>query len=179
VNIYEQFEAMRDPIGRRAWTELEDRYLRACDAVDGNAALAVRSIDTTAYADLLTRTLLHASALAQVLEHAAAYWEFDLDNGWQSSVFFCTAYREESAGNDDWAATYDPTSTVEGPAMADFAAIYRSSWDATAEDTATNLYVIARTVAIVGRTAAESWRAATPFCAGYHDQSILFRITSS
>jgi hypothetical protein len=104
------------------------------------------------------------------------YWEFDLDNGWQSSFFLCASYSPEEDEDDDWASDFDEADVVAGPRMPEFARLYDPAWDETEGAIACNLRLIARTLGAFGRAAAASWTSPLPLCAGYHDQEILFRV---
>lgn len=168
---------MRTWIARSDWDGLETEYAERCRLVDPIEAAAINAIDLTPYEEALTRALGRAGNQVDRAT-AAVYWEFDIDNGWNSAFFMCASYQSEAARHDDWAADFDPTRVVDGPAMPDLAARKRGSWRGSETAEARNLYLVARTVAVFGRASA-AWGDRVPLCAGFHDQSILFRIAGS
>jgi hypothetical protein len=168
---------MRSWIARGDWQGLEAEYAERCRLVDPVEAAAIDSIDLAAYEDALTRAL---DRVGDQLDRGAAavYWEFDIDNGWDSAFFMCPSYQPEAARDDDWASDFDPSLVVDGPAMPELAARIPGSWQGSEPIEARNLYLVARTVAAFGRASA-AWGDRMPLCAGFHDQSIVFRVARS
>ena len=62
--------------------------------------------------------------------------------------------------------------------MVDLARSQPTTWDGDEMDAAANAYLVARTISSFGR-AATGWTDDRPLCAGYHDQSLAFRIAGS
>ena len=80
----------------------------------------------------------------------AVYFEYDLDNDWQSAFFLCEKYKPESAQDDDWAC--DWIENFSGPDFPEASDIYRENhFDRTPIAKGSTLYLIARTVAAFGR----------------------------
>ncbi len=173
VDIYAGIEEMRPRIASGDWKDLERAYEAMCRETDARAASAISFIDLAPYASALEASL---EAVGKRIRPATAavYWEFDPDNGWQSNFYECRTYRPEVDGDDDWASDFDPSTVIDGPAMPDLAARLAPTWNGTVSDTARNLYLIARTMAAFGRASA-AWLDDAPLCAGFHDQSIVFR----
>jgi hypothetical protein len=176
VDIDAGVEAMRTRIARNEWQALESDSLANCRRSDPHASAEIEAIDLDPYVADLARAIELASHEIDG-SVAALYWEFDVDNGWASAFYLCRTYQSERAGDDEWAADFDPEDVVPGPAMPELASLLAGSWDRTESDVARNLYLVARTVAAFGRASA-TWSSAIPLCAGYHDQDVVFRIVS-
>jgi hypothetical protein len=172
-----ELDAMRPLLRERAWGPLERRYKRACVDQDARVAAAIEAVDLMGYQARLANDLLRASeAVTTAPRIAAVYWEFDVDNKWSSNFFLCSNYRLEAAGDDEWATEFGADGVIEGPDMSDLASLYGRTWDRTLADIARNLYLVGRTVATFGRASEHAWPNPLPLCAGFHDQSIVFRI---
>ena len=149
---------------------------QVCQSHDGPTADRVRSVDLWLYEEELERSLGEVHGIAQALGARAVYWEFDMDNGWASAFFVCRQYRREEEGDDEWASDYFEEAVVIGPAEPELALLYAPSWNENDHDAACNLFLVARTVAAFARAAGRAWPGRLPLCAGFHDQSSLFRI---
>lgn len=105
---------------------------------------------------------------------AALYFEYDMDNDWQSSFFICNDYTMLSEEDDDWAS--DWISSVKGPDLKEFAKIYaENGFDYNEEAIGITLYLIIKTVILFGKVA-ESIEINIPICIGFHDQDPIMRI---
>lgn len=176
-NIDALLGAMRPMIRARSWAELEAEYLRRCKVEALETATKIAAVDLSGYEGQLAELLVRAAAAAERTRPKSAYWEFDVDNRWSSAFFACASYRREAEdGDDDWASDFDEEDVVVGPASAELAAFYASSWNRSPADTAVNAFLIARTLAAFGRAAEIAWRSRVPLCAGHHDQSVVFRV---
>jgi hypothetical protein len=175
VDINARIEAMRPWVSRDDWEGLQRAFGDACRGEAPDMAQRITAVDTRPYSASLRGLLAQVGTqLDGGVE--AVYWEFDVDNSWESAVFLCRSYRPEAAGNDDWASDFDPDDVVQGPGMYELAELVRA-WNGSDEDAAVNAYLVARTVAAFGDAAAD-WRADRPLCAGYHDQWSVFRIAA-
>jgi hypothetical protein len=63
----------------------------------------IADVDLDAYRAQLTDGLRKAMDLASIGHSRAVYWEFDVDNGWDSAFFLCRSYSPEAAADDGWA----------------------------------------------------------------------------
>ncbi|MBJ7968333.1 hypothetical protein JDS84_33600, partial [Bacillus cereus] len=69
----------------------------------------------------------------------AIYFEYDMDNDWNSTFFICDEYTKLSEEDDDWAS--DWISEVEGPDLKEFAQIYNENrFDNNEKALGTTLY---------------------------------------
>jgi hypothetical protein len=106
------------------------------------------------------------------------YWEVDPDNGWSSAFFPCRTYIAELERDDRWASDFDDALVVRVPGQPAFAYLYAPSWDATREVAACNHYLIARSLAALGRAAEAVGTDSIPLYAGHHDQDRVFRLVA-
>lgn len=167
---------MRPLIAAGDWDELERTYRQQLDRADRGVANAIAAIDLTAYESRLRQGVRDAVRAADG-SVAAVYWEFDIDNAWESAFFLCTEYAPEEVGDDDWAASFVEDNVIAGPSMPDFGALLGATWAGSTADVSRSLYLVARTIAAVGRVG-EGWPLAVPLCAGFHDQDPVFRIAT-
>jgi hypothetical protein len=175
VHINSRIETMRPWVERADWAGLQRASREACRVAAPDTEPRIAAVDTRPYMAALREMLANAAGyLHDGIE--AAYWEFDVDSSWDSAVFLCRSYRPEAAGDDDWASDFDAKRIVSGPRMVELAG-FLQEWNGSDSAAAVNAYLIARTVAAFGDAAA-AWPIGRPLCAGYHDQSILFRIVS-
>jgi hypothetical protein len=172
VDVFARIEAMRPWIAVGEWAGLERSFRDACRADAPDREPGVSAVDLRHYTAALTDLIKRIPHLLGP-RIAAVYWEFDLDNESSSAAFLCLGYQPEGAADDDWASEFDAERVVQGPAMPQLAGLLRT-WDGAA-DAASNAFLVARTIAAFGHAAAE-WHDDRPLCAGYHDQSIVFRI---
>jgi len=126
MDIYAGIDAMRDGIRRRAWREVETTAGTYCRELDAKAADAIAALDLAPYRDQIASVLETVLATARAQGSAAVYWEFDLDNGWDSAFFLCGDYAPEVDEDDEWASDFDEAGVVRGPSQSDLARLYGS-----------------------------------------------------
>ena len=174
MELFTRIEAIRPWVARRDWAGLERTFEDACRADAPGEEAGISRVDLRRYTGALVNLVGRASK-ALGPDIAAVYWEFDVDNDWSSAAFLCSRYEPETATDDDWASEFDAERAIHGPAMPELARLM-STWTGN-EHAAANAYLIARTIAAFGRASA-GWHADRPLCAGYHDQSVVFRIVA-
>ena len=89
--------------------------------------------------------MYEAIQIATSEEAKAIYFEYNLDNEWDSQFYICEEYFSLEEEDDDWASewTYD----VEGPKSIELADVYaENGFDINEKAIGINLYLIARTV---------------------------------
>jgi hypothetical protein len=176
MDINAGLDGMRDGLRTREWAQVEAAAGAVCANLDRGGFDRIAALDLRPYQDELATVLRGVADSASSSDATAVYWEFDLDNGWDSAFFLCDDYAPEEDGDDSWASVYDEDNVVSGPSQSDLAAIYPRSFNATDSEVARNLFLIARTVVAFGQAASEVWPDELPLCAGFHDQESLFRI---
>lgn len=136
----------------------------------------IGSISLGEYEASLRAGLVESIKCAESAKAPAVYFEYDLDNDWQSHFFVCQSYNREADGDDDWAC--DWSTVIGGPECRSLSLIYHENgWDGTDTAKGSSLYLIARTVAAFLRAFESMGRAPDVcVCLGYHDQDRVFRI---
>lgn len=177
MDVNAAIDAMRLDLKGRRWSEVEAKAMAECRALDVAAAEAIAAVDLAAYRGRLTDGLTEAMTRATTVGARAVYWEFDTDNDWDSAFFLCRSYSPEQTENDEWAADYDERDVITGPSMPEMADLAGASWDQSASDAARNVYLLARTAIAFGQAAEHVWTLGVPLCAGYHDQTLVLRIS--
>ena len=105
----------------------------------------------------------------------AVYFEYDMNNGWAGRFVVCGAYAPPSAGNDSWAEEW--IEELEGPGIPEFGSFLREyGFERTDQAKGCTMYMIARTVASLGRCADPGSPGTAALCIGYRGQNPLLRI---
>lgn len=176
MDIFQHIAQMKTHVARRDWNGLERAYRQVCVELAGEGqASKIASLDFLSYQDDLNRAFTEAIRQAQDLNAKAVYFEYDLDNDWQANFFLCDEYNQEDRGDDDWAC--DWLAVVKAPAFPTASAIYSENhFDGTATARGSTLYLIARTVASLGRCLDGDPSGSLAVCVGFHDQDPIMRL---
>lgn len=168
----------------RVWLEVDDfdgleqRYLRNCRYLAGDEMAAyIRYLDLTDYARALARSYRQALRTVRLSEAKAVYFEYEPLADWQSTFYLCRDYQPEAAGDDDWAG--DWSRRVEGPscaAMGQGLMIDGGKRDEDPPARGKMAYLIARTVACIGRCVLQMPVGDLAVCAAYHGQDPVMRL---
>ncbi len=179
IDILFQFE---EKIQDQDWIGLEALAESVCSDITGNEAVSrILAVDLTGYIETITRSFTAVYSRLSALKGKALYFEYDLDNEWHSHFFICDEYQTRDKEDDDWAASW--LESVPGPQLTAFSSIYaENGFDENDPAIGITSLLIARTIVAVAK-AYRSFSADTkinieriPFCIGYHDQEILWRI---
>ncbi|PEL48039.1 hypothetical protein CN605_05665 [Bacillus toyonensis] len=175
MEIYKYLDQIQIELLNHSWQEIEVKYYSLCSKLAGEEqAKQIQNIDIDLFQNKLEDTFSAALHIADKNSAAAIYFEYDIDNDWQSIFFVCDEYTELSEENDDWAS--DWSNEIEGPDLKEFASIYaENGFDATEKALGTTLYLIVRTVILFGKIV-ETAKKHIPICIGFHDQDPIMRI---
>ncbi len=102
-------------------------------------------IQLDSYEESMRIGLRETLEIAESEEVKAIYFEYDLDNEWNSRFYICEEYVPLEEEDDDWASewTYD----IEGPKSVELADVYaENGFDTSEKAVGITLYLIARTV---------------------------------
>lgn len=136
-------------------------------------ARRISEVDLRAYQRMLAVGLAEAEQAAREHEAKAIYFEYDMDNGWSGRFFVCADYAPASAKDDDWTDKW--VAEIEGPGIPEFGVFYREyGFDRTDQAKGCTLFMIARTVASLGRCVDPA--SPTALCIAYHSQNPILRI---
>ena len=175
-DIYECLAEMRPYAAQRRWSELEDVYRRMCEHMAGaQQASRIAALDFQTYELALQAALVEASIRLAESNVQALYFEYDLDNGWESAFFICAEYNAEHVGDDDWVC--DWVDHWLGPSFEEASELYvENHFDRTPVAKGSTLYLVARTVAAFGRSLDQIPLNALAVCIGFHDQDPVMRV---
>lgn len=138
---------------RNDWVNLELHFYQLASQHAGpDLAGLIRSVALDDYTARL-HDFLYQECL-RLSHHAvrALYFEYDLENHWDSRLFICDRYTRSSAGDETWATHW--IDSVSGPNLQEFALLYKQYGGIQAEngkEIALTFYLLARTVAAFGK----------------------------
>ncbi|MED4217843.1 hypothetical protein P4671_17850 [Priestia megaterium] len=175
MDIFDYLEEMQLELFQKSFEEIEAKYYRLCSTIAGNnVAERIQSINLDILQTKLKSSLKKALYIANERSVKAIYFEYDMDNEWESTFFVCDEYNSLSEDDDDWAS--DWIDEIEGPLNSEFAQIYQENgFDTTEKAKAVTLFLVIRTVTALG-TVAQSMKVNVPLCIGFHDQDPIMRI---
>jgi hypothetical protein len=142
-----------------------------------DAEEAVIGIDLSEYNTALTELLEQGYRRAQQAGAIAIYFEYDIDNNWDSWLFLHDQYQPEREQDDEW--TCDWVDELRGPSLPAFTQVYNRYGGFHVErdsEIETTLYLCARNVAAFGSGVVALLPPSFAICMGYHDQGIVTRI---
>lgn len=177
MDIEQNLLHMQSLMTPEGWRDIEPAYLRTLRACDATFAAEASAVRLGRYSEELGAMLAAGVCMTEDSETRALYFEFDLDNGWDGSLFLCTDYQDESAGDDSWAGEW--TEYVVGPGCEALSALYTRTDGVLArspEDVARVSYLLARTLAAFTSAVVESNVTTLPVCIAYHDQAGVLRV---
>jgi hypothetical protein len=176
MDIYEHLASMKPVIARRDWDGLEASYRKCCmDFADEAQASKIAALNFASYQAALDGWFAEAIRQAREANAKALYFEYDLENNWQSRFFLCGEYNAEELGDDDWAC--DWLADIEGPDFPAACEIYlENNFDRTPLAKGSTLYLVARTVAALGRCVDNHLSGEIAVCIAYHDQDPIMRL---
>jgi hypothetical protein len=165
-DIWEDLTVITDLADGRDSARLLQFARERCENLAGEAvATSLAMLDAADYVVGLEAGALAAANRAKTLMAPAVYFEYDMDNGWSSNFFICSAY---SSSDSDWASDWQDH--VQGPSMPSFAREYASGFATDAISQGRTVMLIARTLAAL-LEATKSWPSDLVLGAAYHDQA--------
>jgi hypothetical protein len=163
-------------IAKRNFDGLESTYANQAREWSGRSlARKIGEVDLETYQARLALGLAEAERSAEKHGAQAIYFEFDVNSGWDGRFFVCGAYAPPSAGDESWAEEW--IEELEGPGIREFGGLLEEfGFERTDQAKGCTLYMIARTVASLGRCADPRSSARAALCIGYRGQTPLLRI---
>jgi hypothetical protein len=175
MEMYYYIEQMYSYIEARDWLGLESNFERIAESLAGKeCASKISEVNLSSYQKSLCAQLSFAVDKAQNSDAKAIYFEYDLDNDWQSYFFICQDYKRQAIGDDEWAC--DWVDELKGIDLNSFGDLYVSGFDSTEAAKGANLYLIARTVATFGHCCENFKDNSFAICIAFHDQDPVMRI---
>jgi hypothetical protein len=163
-------------VAKRNFDGLESIYSNQAREWAGRSlARRIGEVDMNRYQAALSFGLAEAEKSAEEHQAKAIYFEYDMENSWDSRFFVCGRYAPESAKDEDW--TDEWVAEFEGPGNPEFGGFYREyGFDRTDQAKGCTLYMIARTVAALGRCVDPDSAGAAALCIAYRGQNPILRI---
>ncbi|SFX84754.1 hypothetical protein SAMN04487866_1441 [Thermoactinomyces sp. DSM 45891] len=178
MSIYKYLhEFQEDILFLDAIQQVEYKYYDLCAGFASKEdAERIKAINLETYKGELETSLLEVLNLSKERLTRAIYYEYDLDNNWDSHFFLCSNYRPLAEQDDDWACDWEDV--VKGPNLKEFAEIYsENGFDSSSKAIGITLYLTARTVCAFASVCYGTDRN-IPLCIGFHDQDPIVRISA-
>lgn len=138
-------------------------------------ARKISEVDLRSYQRMLALGLAEAERAAEEHQARGIYFEYDMNEGWAGRFFVCERYAPESAKDEDWTDKW--VAELEGPAIPEFGSFHREyGFDRTDQAKGCTLYMIARTVASLGRCIDPDSPGPAALCIAYRGQNPILRI---
>lgn len=180
MDIYDYLDLLQKDIQTSPIQEIEQRYFDICTKLCGtDIAKAIQLVSLKDYQEALQDLLAHGLTVAYSEGAKAIYFEYDLDNDWDSTLFICEDYQPLEEDDDEWACEW--VDEINGPSLATFGNLYEShGFDDTNEAIGSTLYLIVRTVLEYMRAYNEvNAFPKVNVCIGFHDQDPVMRINEA
>ncbi|TPF19093.1 hypothetical protein [Priestia megaterium] len=175
MNIFDCLEELQAELFEKSYEEIEAKYYELCSTnVGGNETERIHNINLDTFQTQVKSSLQEAGCIVNEQSAKAIYFEYDMDNGWESTFFICDGYSSILEEDDDWAS--DWIDEIEGPSNKEFAQIYQENgFDATEKAKIITLFLIVRTLVAFVK-AVKNIKIDVPLCIGFHDQDPIMRI---
>jgi hypothetical protein len=162
-------------IAKRNFDGLESTYATQAREWSGRSlARKIGEVNLGTYQARLALGLTEAERSAEENRAPAVYFEFDVNNGWAGRFFVCGAYAPRSAEDESWSEEF--LEELEGPGIPEFGSLLQEyGFERTDQAKGCTLYMIARTVASLGRCV-DPGSPGAALCIGYRGQTPLLRI---
>ncbi|HDR4560250.1 hypothetical protein COE58_23525 [Bacillus cereus] len=174
MDMFHYLEEMQEDIFSLSVEQIEVKYYSICSTLASGAhAERIKMIQLDSYEESMRIGLRETLEIAESEEVKAIYFEYDLDNEWNSQFYICEEYVPLEEEDDDWASewAYD----IEGPKSVELAGVYaENGFDTSEKAVGITLYLIARTVCSFISACSEV-RSNIPICIGFHDQDPIMR----
>lgn len=177
MDIFEHLDELQVELRRKKLEEIEEKYFNICSKLAGpDRANTIKQISLNQYVNDLKLGLEQSIKIAQKQTARAIYFEYDLDNNWDSAFFICKEYSSLEDEDDDWASDWNED--LEGPSLEEFADIYElDGFDSNEAAIGSTIYLVARTVISYAKAYQElSDESSIAVCIAFHDQDPIIRI---
>lgn len=180
MDIYDYLDLLQKDIQAFPIEEIEQRYFDICTQLCGTDLVkAIQFVSLKDYQQSLQDLLTQGLTTAHSASAKAIYFEYDLDNNWNSTLFICENYSPLEEDDDEWACEW--IDEINGPSLESFGKLYEShGFDDTNEAIGSTLYLVVRTVLAYMRAYHEvNASAIMNVCIGFHDQDPVMRINEA
>lgn len=177
MDIFEHLDELQVDLREKNLEEIEEKYFNICSELAGTErANSIKRVDLNEYVNELKTGLEQSLKIAQEQTARAIYFEYDLDNNWDSSFFICDEYSPLEDEDDDWASDWNEN--LEGSSLEEFADIYQlDGFDSNEAAIGSIIYLVARTVISYAKAyQILSDESSIAVCIAFHDQDPIIRI---
>lgn len=173
MDIFQYLDEMQEDIFSLAVGQIEVKYYDMCSMLaSGMHAERIKLIPLDTYEESMRIGVREALEVVECEEAKAIYFEYNLDNEWDSQFYICEEYVPLEEEDDDWASEW--TYNIEGPRSVELADMYaENGFDTNEKAIGITLYLIARTVCSFMSVCSEV-KSNIPICIGFHDQDQLY-----
>ncbi|PGO26251.1 hypothetical protein CN984_18235 [Bacillus cereus] len=174
MDIFQYLEEMQEDVFSLSVPQIESKYYDVCRTLASSEdAERIKLIPLDLYKESMRIGLKEALEIAESEEAKAIYFEYDLDNEWDSQFYVCDDYIPLEEEDDDWACEW--TCDIEGPRSVELADLYgENDFDSDEKAVGITLYLIAKTVCSF-ISACSGVQSNIPICIGFHDQDPIIR----
>ncbi|QFT87700.1 hypothetical protein FIU87_03460 [Bacillus sp. THAF10] len=175
MDIFDYLEEMQKDILECSLAAFEKKYYAVCVEKSGkNEAIKIQKVNMDEYRESMKDGISQALKLAAKGSAKVIYFEYDMDNGWNSNFFICDDYKELFEEDDEWAC--DWFEEVNGGSLEEFSEIYlENGFNSTNKALGNTLYLIARTVVLFS-SVCQKIETNIPICIAFHDQDPIMRV---
>ena len=179
MRIFTELEIMQKRMLLSDWEGFSKRYFSQCNSHDPVLADQIHRANLDTYRDAVSDAFESALKISIDQKCEAIYFEYDLDNSWNSSFFTCPDYNPLDFDDDDWACEFN--NVIPAGSQLLFANIYDDTDNFCSTDAATDttLYLIARTTELLNNVVTGHKLLGTNICLGFHDQNPIHRLKSA
>ena len=178
MNLYSLLSKIYKEFKHSRFNEAYAIAFNACKKANAEIAIKIASINLENYSTSLRKALNKSYIKARKDNAAAIYFEYDLDNGWDSNFFIYSEYSSETKHDDEWAAHWQ--SSIKGPSLQKFArlfSIHNGFSNDNIESICVTIFLITRTVITFKEVFTQIQKTADiNICIGFHDQDEVWRI---
>ncbi|WP_058486551.1 hypothetical protein [Defluviitalea phaphyphila] len=178
MEIFQYLEEMQNELFEGDLEKIEEKYSSLCLKLAGKEQVEkIRSVNLEAFEQGLKEGLIQSIDIANQNSAKAIYYEYDLDNEWNSGFFICEEYNSLEEEDDDWACDWNEV--IDGPDLKSYGDIYlENGFDSTDKAIGSTLYLVARTVCVFAKVVSEIANTVKiPICIAFHDQDPIMRIS--
>ncbi|WP_047985859.1 hypothetical protein [Ornithinibacillus californiensis] len=175
MEIFNYLEEMQKDILTYDLEGFEKKYYQLCYEKSGeDEAKKIQKVNLDRYRESIENGFSQSLEIATKCAAKAVYFEYDMDNEWNSNFFICDEYNQPAEEDDDWAS--DWIDEVEVGTLEKLSEIYlENGFDSTDKALGNTLYLIARTVALFSNVC-QKVKTNIPICIAFHDQDPIMRI---
>ncbi len=177
MDIYKHLEEFQQEIITPLnLAELDEKYYQLSKLENPQAANEIRRVDFSEYKSLIKTGFQRAIKLSQANLYKGIYFEYDIDNDWQTNCFLCPIYNTIEQNDEDWACDFDEDFNIGE--FSELKEMYKNYYHhETRFDSYINLYLIVRTVvAFKEAIGNELNNTQAAVCVAFHDQSVITRL---